>query len=66
MTKKKKRVLGVVWVTVEKREKIGNGGNWTAGGGWWRCRGAGGGVSVVVGRCLGGGIWILGSLGGEL
>jgi hypothetical protein len=32
---------------------------------WWRLRGAGGEVSVVVGRIGGGGFWILGRLGEE-
>jgi hypothetical protein len=43
--------------------KWANGGDLMADGGWWWCREAGGGVSVLVGRMGGGGFWILGRLG---
>jgi hypothetical protein len=43
-----------------KEGKWGNGGDLTADGGWWRCRDAGDGVSVMVGRCFGGVFWMLG------
>jgi hypothetical protein len=43
--------------------KWANGGDLMADGGWWWCREAGGGVSVLVGRMGGGGFWIIGRLG---
>jgi hypothetical protein len=35
--------------------EIGFREKWVAGGGWWQCRDASGGVSVVVGKMGGGG-----------
>jgi hypothetical protein len=54
----KKWGLGAVWVTVENKEKLGNGGDLTVDGGWWRWRSACDGVLVVVGMIGGGRVWI--------